>query len=445
MTNHKKKYGVLAALILASLVFSTSGVLAQTSNTQGVLPSNSLELSVTKESDPAPTVEEFVTEGLKHSPSVEALRARLQAAQYKITPAGAFPDPMLELAVQDMGLPKIGPNSTASLEVRQDLPYPGKRKARREAAKASAFFSAAELEDLRRRIISQIRTLYAQIYTEDCELRTLREANELMNLLVAAVMARYSSGLAEQESVLKAQLEVSRISERLSDLESDRKELVASLNRLLDRPGDQFVEEINHLPPAAALPQSFEQQALANSAEIAMKRAAIEEARHRLEEAKLDRLPDFSVGVGGGIDGMIEPLVMLRFGIGLPIWQKQKQQPLVLAAEKELQAAQMDLRDVEAEVRAETAKLTAKWHRNEEQIRRYKEAIGPQSHAAMEAARASYLAGRGDFSTVMEDFNRWLEARVQLARREADRFITWAEIEALATPAQDSIEKGEKP
>jgi outer membrane protein TolC len=55
----------------------------------------------------------------------------------------------------------------------------------------------------------------------------------------------------------------------------------------------------------------------------------------------------------------------------------------------------------------------------------------PQTSAAFDAARSSYLAGRGDFSAVVEDFNLWLEARVQLARREADRFAAWAEIQSL--------------
>jgi hypothetical protein len=32
---------------------------------------------------------------------------------------------------------------------------------------------------------------------------------------------------------------------------------------------------------------------------------------------------------------------------------------------------------------------------------------------------------------VIEDFNLWLEARVQLARREADRFTAWAELQQL--------------
>jgi len=55
----------------------------------------------------------------------------------------------------------------------------------------------------------------------------------------------------------------------------------------------------------------------------------------------------------------------------------------------------------------------------------------PQTSAVVDAARAAYLAGRGDFSTVVEDFELWLEARTELARRKADRFAVWSEVVAL--------------
>ena len=53
---------------------------------------------------------------------------------------------------------------------------------------------------------------------------------------------------------------------------------------------------------------------------------------------------------------------------------------------------------------------------------------------AVDAARASYLAGRGDFTTVAQDFQLWLDARAQLARREADRYLAWAELAQLTQP-----------
>ena len=52
--------------------------------------------------------------------------------------------------------------------------------------------------------------------------------------------------------------------------------------------------------------------------------------------------------------------------------------------------------------------------------------------ATLDAARSAYLAGRGSFSTVIEDFELWLEARVSLARRQADGFAARLAFRRLA-------------
>nr|CBX28735.1 unknown protein [uncultured Desulfobacterium sp.] len=75
----------------------------------------------------------------------------------------------------------------------------------------------------------------------------------------------------------------------------------------------------------------------------------------------------------------------------------------------------------------------------------YKDAIIPQTSAALNSACASYLSGRADFSVVIEDYNLWLDARTQLARREADRYITWAGFDALTAPLPSNDKIGEKP
>src|SRR3972149_5302852 len=122
----------------------------------------------------------------------------------------------------------------------------------------------------------------------------------------------------------------------------------------------------------------------------------------------------------------------------------QKGAPVPRPAGRELERARPELRAAQAMARAEAARLRAAWERAERQVRRYRQAIIPQTSAAIDAARFSSLAGRGDFSTVVEDFNFWLDARAQLAMREADRFMVWAELETLITPsAAAAAEQGD--
>jgi outer membrane protein TolC len=364
---------------------------------------------------------------LDGSPALAALREGLAAAREMERPATALPDPMVEGMLQNEEFPDytVGtmPMSMIGVEVRQPLPYPGKRRARGEAAAAETALRAARIAALEAQIASEVRVLYGKIYALDRERQALTAAHELVDMLSATAASRYASGGTEQEAVLKAQLQVSRLGEQLEDLDAERAAMVAELGRWLGRPVN--LGEITELPKV-----SLEARDL-SSADVEVARAAVALAERRLAAARLDLKPDFSPSAGLAGRGSLGAVLTLRFGVELPFWKESKQKPMVRAAERELEMARQELRDAEVIAASEAARLAARWQQAERQVMRFREAIVPQSSTVLDAARSSYLAARGDFSTVIEDFGLWLEARTQLARREADLYTTWAELQRL--------------
>jgi outer membrane protein TolC len=173
----------------------------------------------------------------------------------------------------------------------------------------------------------------------------------------------------------------------------------------------------------------------ASFADVMVKAAQIGAAGAQLRATRLDLRPDFLLGMGIGFRGDFDPVASFRFGIELPIWQGRKQRPLIRAAEAELVRAQEEARDARAIARTMAVSLQAEWQRADEQVLRYTESFVPQTSLAFNAARLAYLGRRGDFSTVIEDFSLWLEARRGLAEREAERHVAWAAIQALFQPA----------
>jgi len=387
------------------------------------------------QSAPAPPVSELVTEALARSPALAALRSGAAASRALEPAAGALPDPMIEAMVIDARFPSytLGKEemSMAGVEIRQGLPYPGKRRARREAAVAETARQAAAVDSLARRIRSEVRSLYARLYAVDHEIQTLAAAHEMLEMLAATTSARYSAGEGEQEPILKAQLQVTRLDEQLDDRRAERAALVADLNRWLDRSGAAPLGEVAELPAVHVPAGSWEEAAVAGSAEVRVAAAALAAAEKKLAAARLDLKPDFAPAAGIAARGGFGPVLTLRLGIELPLWKKSKQEPMINAAELEVEAARSELRDAEAMARTAAASAAARWSQAERLIVRFREGILLQSGSALDAARTSYLNGRGDFSTVTEDFNLWLDARMQLARREADRFTAWAELEKL--------------
>lgn len=394
--------------------------------------------------DASASLEELIRLAHRTAPSVEAQRARLAATQAALPAAGVWQDPMVEFEYRDAGFPRqtIGsdPMSMAGVVVRQPILSGQRRTAQQRAAAAEVGVQRAATSRIASGLTAAIRSTYAQIYQVDRERAVLADASQLSALLATTAAARYASGESDQASVLRAQLEQSRVGERQADLEAERTIIVASLNRLVGRPPDTPVDEIHELPPLPPLPVALDavgEAAAERAADVAEQKAMLELAGRRVESAQAELGRSYTLGGGLYWQGGFDRVVTLNLGIELPIRKNRRQRPMIAAAEKDLQAARLDLADTQIAARAEAARMAAELRRADGQILRYQSALLPQSSAALDAARASYLGGRGDFAAVLDEFRRWTELRVDLARREVMRFTAHGQLEALVNPLSD--------
>lgn len=381
-------------------------------------------------------LDEYLRLALAKSPTLAALQARQQSARELVTPSGALPDPMVGIMYQSMGPPwqPMAPMSMVQGEISQVIPGVGKRQARRNAAQAEADMRSADVHATRARIAAEVRLLFAQIYASDRERQALESASQLIQVMVGAVTGQFASGRADQEALAKIEIERSKVREQLIDLRANREVLVAKLNRLVARPETATVPQLDGLPDVPLELGRVNDDVLAQSAELRVQRAAILAASRRHENAETETRPNFLVGLAGGATTSGEPVVTLRFGMELPIWRSSKQEPMIRSARHDVEVTQNEYRALQLKLRSEVTELTARFKRDSEQIALYRDSIIPNAMLALHAARNSYSTGRADFATVIEDFRIWLDAQVGLSRREADRLMTWAELNALTEP-----------
>lgn len=381
-------------------------------------------------------LDEYVRLALAKSPTLSALQAKQQSAREMVTPSGALPEPMVGIMYQSMGPPwqPMAPMSMVQGEISQVIPGVGKRQARRNAAQAEADMRTVDIGATRARIAAEVRLLFAQVYASDREQRALESAAQLIQVMVGAVTGQFASGTADQEALAKIEVERAKLREQLIDLKANREILVAKLNRLMARAETATVPQLGGLPDVPHDVGSVNDDVLAQSAELRVQRAAILAASRRRENAETETRPNFLVGLAGGATTSGEPVVTLRFGMELPIWRSSKQEPLIRSARHDVEATQSEYRALQLKIRSEVTELTARFKRDSQQIRLYRDSIIPNAMLALQAARSAYSTGRADFATVIEDFRLWLDAQVGLSRREADRLMTWAELNALTEP-----------
>lgn len=399
----------------------------------------------------APAVEELVRTALVNAPSLAARKERIAAAQASAGAAGVLPDPTIEFEFRDGGFPRLtigsDPMSMLGATVRQPLLTGGRRAASLAFAAAEIDLRHVEADQTACDLTMAVRMAYGSLYALDQERAIVRDAAEMAHLLAETATARYAAGGVDQVAVLRAQLEVTRLAERAADLGAERTKAVATMNRLLNLPPDAPFGEVRELTPVPGLPASLAgvpDTAASRAPEVSVRKAEVEAAGRRVDAARAELKPSFTVGGSFYWQGGVDRVVALSVGVDWPLRKDRRQQALVLASERERDAARRELEDTAAETRAEAARLVAEIHRAEDQITRYRSGLLPQSSAALDAARASYLAGRGDFPSVLDEFRRWTDLRVELARREASRFTAMGQLDVLINPAEHGPWEHEK-
>lgn len=426
-----------AAAVGLILVLLGGGPLAGTVNASQNNP------SVPGEAPPAPPVGELVARALANAPSIAARRARLEAAQAALESADVLPDPSVEFEFRDGGFPRLTLGSDVmsmvGATVRQPILTPGRRSARRAEAVAEVDQRHAETDATACDLTAAVRLRYGRLYAIDRERAIVRDAEEMARLLAETASARYSAGESDQTTVLRAQLERTRLGERAVDLDTERLVVVATLNRLLDQPPATPLGEVRELPEALPLPGAFTalpDLAASVAPDVSVRKAEVAAASMRVDLARQELRPSYTLGGAFYWQGGTDRIAAVSVGVEWPLRKNQKQRPAIAASERELEAARYDLQDTAAQTRADATRLIAEIRRAEEQIVRYRQGLLPQSSAALDSARASYLGGRGDFASVLDEFRRWTEIHIELAQREASRFAAWGQLDVLVNPAQ---------
>jgi cobalt-zinc-cadmium efflux system outer membrane protein len=381
----------------------------------------------------APPVEELIRQALHASPMLRAGAEAAGADAETALAAGALPDPMVEVMLQNVGFPDytVGEEEMSMLgvEVRQGLPYPGKRKAEREVGGARVATALERWERARRRSALEVRRAHAELYALDREREILLDSRDLIDLAGVVAASRYGTGEADAGAVLRAQLKGDQLAIRLDDLAALRAALVAELNALRGLSAETPLGPVGDLPDYAPPERDA---IVTGSPEVAVARTLVRSAELALDVARLAARPDFFVGAGMASRGGFDGVATLRFGVELPLWSKSKQAPLARAAERELEAARQELAQAELEAAQRAGALTARRQAATRQIERIREAILPRTSETIASARAAYISGRGDFPAMLDALDLWLESRIALARRESERLAAEAELMYLA-------------
>ena len=355
---------------------------------------------------PDPVLEQLLAEAEAQAPELRAVRAEQAAAEQQPAQAGVLPDPGLALTwINDGWSPSLGERDMSTLELMlsQSLPPRGQRGLQRERAQSEARAAATRVEAARRALRAAVKRAWAGLRQARAELALAHEQRELLAQVEGVARARYAVGQGGQQDVLRAQVELTRIETRLATLEAEAAQRQAELNRRAGRALETPVPDAQELlvDPVGEDDEPWLVAVSAASPELQARAVEQESARLDVDLAKVAGRPAWGLEAGYAYRGSLDPMWRAGLSLSLPV-RRGRVAAGVAEAEARRQSAAARQQAQQADLALFARQRLLALRSVERSLTVYAQGLLPQGRLTIEAALASYQAGKTPFVTVLE-------------------------------------------
>jgi len=378
---------------------------------------------------------------LANEPGQDVFLARAEALDEQSMAVGQLPDPQLRLGVVNFPLEsgdfRTEGMTQAVIGIRQSIPRGQTRSASTSRLQSLSADQRARAEARAREVLMTARQSWLDVdYWENAE-KIILDIRPYFSDLVVVTRSLYSVGVRDQQDVLRAELELSRIDDRLIDIGKQIEHSRAVLAEWVgpdnsQRPLDGSVPEVS----VPALEVLFEK--LKSHPTLIAADARIDASGDGVILAEQGFKPAWGVEVNYGYrDGQLangksrSDFISAMVTFDLPIFTSKRQDKHLQAAKREKRAMTSSKTELYRSLRRITEAEYRNWEKLTKRVEFYDELLVPQARGNAQAALAAYQSDASDFADVMRGRITELDVRLDQLRLKSNRQKSYAVLASL--------------
>lgn len=389
-------------------------------------------------------LDSLVNKAIRVSPQISMLHAKRKVAENKIPQVSNLPNPMLMLGLMNLPTSSFSfneePMTQKVIGLQQTIPFPGKLSAMEDVAAIDTLIIDKEIKDAENEIRKNVSQLYYSLSFFRKSLMYARENKNLLEKISEVVSTKYSVSTASQQNLVKVQLEITSLSDKIEDLKSKEGSALATINALLlQEPSTPVTTEtfdtINTVDVTVARLDSL---AMANRPYLQGIQLSQDKGKLKESAAKKDYLPNFTLGVQYGQRDKLQKTGMsqndfLSFtvGVSLPINYGGKISSKVeeAASIQELYSQQYynAFQFLNGKFGTDVTDLNSL----KDRIKLFETGLLPQANQNLSSAMASYQVNKVDFINVIDAQKQLYSIETNLYKLKTDYLKKVAELEFL--------------
>ena len=398
----------------------------------------------------ASTLSDLLAYAAIHNPELKSQWLKWRAAVQEIDSARAFPDPKLSYTyyVENVET-RVGPQEQ-KISLMQKIPWFGKRKLRGEKATKTAEAKYQKYEQLKLNLFFKVKDVYYDYYYLLQAIEITRENIELLKQLESVARTQYEGG-GNMSPVVRAQVELGKLEDRLQSLKDTKRPIAARLNATLNRAPDAELPTPESIPEGESLPPEPELRNILAQKNPSLKRldALTEKADKAVDLSEKQYFPDVSLGVSyvdtgsavmSGLDESGKDPLMAMVSINLPIWQS-KYDADKHAAIKRREAAEQQHWNTRRRLESQLSQAVFKYKDAERKIDLYRDTLIPKAEQELNVSRQAFESGDADFLNLIDAERSLLQFKLSYEQARAERERQIAKIEKLIGKPTDTLQK----
>lgn len=390
----------------------------------------------------------LIDEALKNNHDVYVTDAKWKASAAKAKQAGSLPDPMIMIGYQNEGWSDytFGKMSGAQwmYGISQMFPFPGKRSLKEEMAARDAETAGAMHRAARLGTVARVKELYFDLFLAQKNLDLVRERTMLFGRIEEAALARYATGMGQQQEVLMAQTEKYMLLEREAMLKQKQRSLEVMLTSVVGREESKPFSRPAE-PQATAFTAAEDdlvQQVIARSPETLSRQKMLMASQAGVHMAEKEFYPDVTLaGTVAKRSGPYEDMWSLTATFNIPLYYKSRQSQALAEAQAMSNAALHDLAGMKAMLASSVRDSVAMIKSADRLMELYRQGLIPKTYQDFELSLSGYRTGKVEGITVVSRLKALLDLETAYWTQFVEREKAIARIEALTGGEEAGVGK----
>lgn len=404
-------------LTLVMLIYPVIDAVSHVSFADDIASDTSIEKGIEEQmpsiasshDEPIINLKAIIEEAIANNPEIVAVKKRLDSSRARVKQALSLDDPMLQF--QGMNVPDnpfrldkdimkdMAIMSPLSLGVSQTLPFPGKLRLKGKIAMEDVNINEMALFSKIQEITARTKAAYYDLYLAYKSMEINKKNIELLKDFSHIAEAKYATGVIQQQDVLTAHVELSRLIVESIHINRQKEQYIAELNALLNRSAQYLIgipEEIAKGESVINKIDALEEFALTNRPLLKGLSHAVKKGDNALALAKKEYFPDPNISIAYNQIDKTSDTWATSFSFNIP-WLWSKKRYMIKEAKEELSAINSDYKAMVNMTIFDTKRLIEEIKEFDKIIEIYKTTIIPQSEQTLKVTRIGYENGTADF------------------------------------------------